>query len=176
MTVTIALGANLGDRHATLATARQLISERIGTITAQSSLLETKAWGVENQADFLNQVIVIKTHLGAATGDALSLSNGTSTPFSRTVKKKTLKASLEALLDQTQAIETELGRQRKNHWGPRTCDLDLIFVDDIRIETARLSLPHPWWAERDFVEKLIRQELTAYSLQLFPSHILQSKL
>lgn len=141
MTITLALGSNLGDRYAVLASARQLITERIGPITKASSLLETKAWGVTDQPDFLNQVLIVEyAHdLGAAAG----------------AKKVALEAKLHALLDLTQGIETQLGRERKSHWGPRTCDVDIIFVDDVRYEDERLSLPHPWWAVRDFVGGLL---------------------
>jgi 2-amino-4-hydroxy-6-hydroxymethyldihydropteridine diphosphokinase len=100
--------------------------------------METKAWGVEDQPDFLNQVIVVEYHPGSAAG----AENG-------------LKAKLLHLLGLTQGIEAALGRERKAHWGPRTCDIDIIFVDNIRFESERLSLPHPWWAERDFVSGLL---------------------
>jgi 2-amino-4-hydroxy-6-hydroxymethyldihydropteridine diphosphokinase len=139
MTITLALGSNLGDRHAILASARQMIGERIGSITAESQLLETKAWGVTNQPDFLNQVIVVESHLGSAADE----------------ERGSLKNRLLRLLNLTQGIEIELGRQRKTHWGPRTCDIDIIFIDNIRFETERLSLPHPWWAERAFVRDLL---------------------
>ena len=138
MTVTLALGSNLGDRHMTLAAARQMIGARIGPIITESKLLETKAWGLEDQPDFLNQVVVVQYDLGADAGAGEALKN-----------------KLLRLLDLTQTIETELGRKRKTHWGPRTCDIDIIFVDNIRFETERLSLPHPWWAERAFVRDLL---------------------
>ncbi|MEL7160078.1 MAG: 2-amino-4-hydroxy-6-hydroxymethyldihydropteridine diphosphokinase [Bacteroidota bacterium] len=138
--VTPQAGANLGDRHAALAHARQLITERIGPILAATNELETPAWGVTDQPDFLNQVLVVD--LGADAG-----------------AKKRLGAKLHALLDRTQAIERELGRKRKGHWGPRTCDIDLIFLDDLHYEDERVSLPHPWWSQRDFVGGLIRREL-----------------
>jgi len=139
LTVTLALGSNLGDRHVILASARQMIGERIGQITAESKLMETKAWGVEDQPDFLNQVITLQYNFGehAGAGEVF------------------LKDKLLRLLDLTQEIEVELGRKRKIHWGPRTCDIDIIFVDNVRFETERLSLPHPWWAERAFVRDLL---------------------
>jgi 2-amino-4-hydroxy-6-hydroxymethyldihydropteridine diphosphokinase len=145
MQVTLALGSNLGDRHAILTKARQLIAERIGPVLEVSSLLETEAWGVTEQPDFLNQVIVVRYQpfLGAAAG----------------AKEVSLKAVLHRLLDLTQSIETALGRQRKTHWGPRTCDVDIIFVDDLRYEDERLSLPHPWWAVREFVGGIIKADL-----------------
>jgi 2-amino-4-hydroxy-6-hydroxymethyldihydropteridine diphosphokinase len=144
MHLTIALGANLGDREATLSTARQLIQERLGTLSAVSSLQETPAWGRTDQPDFLNQVVVVA--LNQAWVDQLALTSA-------------LTQGLHQLLDTVQGIETELGRQRKQHWGPRTCDLDLIFLEDLRFEDDRISLPHPWWKERDFVGGIIRREL-----------------
>ncbi|MEM1358239.1 MAG: 2-amino-4-hydroxy-6-hydroxymethyldihydropteridine diphosphokinase [Bacteroidota bacterium] len=150
--LTIALGANLGDRHATLSRARQLITERIGPLIAASSVLETKAWGVLDQPDFLNQVIIVdSTYVGAAAG----------------AKSGSIKAYLHKLLDTTQAIEHELGRQREINWGPRTCDIDLIFVGDLRYEDERLSLPHPWWRKRDFVGGIIERELAEFLLPLY---------
>ncbi|MEM9261856.1 MAG: 2-amino-4-hydroxy-6-hydroxymethyldihydropteridine diphosphokinase [Bacteroidota bacterium] len=156
--LTIALGANLGDRHATLSRARHLITERIGPLIAASSVVETKAWGKVDQPDFLNQVISVDPRhfapqyfmLGAAAG----------------AKSGSIKAYLHKLLDSTQAIEAELGRQREITWGPRTCDIDLIFVGDLRYEDERLSLPHPWWRERDFVGGIIERELAEFLLPL----------
>lgn len=136
--MTLALGSNLGDRHATLAAARKLIGERIAPLHYTSELMQTKAWGVEDQPDFLNQVIILRYDLGEGAGAG----------------EGSLKASLLRLLDLTQGIESDLGRERKTHWGPRTCDIDIIFVGNIRFESERLSLPHPWWAERAFVRDL----------------------
>lgn len=138
----VALGSNLGDNKKTLEQAREAITEQIGPIIAQSQEIRTAAWGMTEQPDFLNQVIAIKpTHLPA---------------------EASLEDWLHRLLDTTQAIEKSLGRERKATWGPRTCDIDLIFVDRIRIETQRLSLPHPWWRERDFVGGLIKRELSGF--------------
>lgn len=144
MLITLALGSNLGDSQATLSSARRLIGERIGPLAYESAILTTKAWGVENQPDFLNQVIATRYNPGADAGAGESL----------------LKDRLLRLLDLTQDIEAELGRERKAHWGPRTCDIDIIFAGNIRFESERLSLPHPWWAERDFVRDLL--PLTLY--------------
>lgn len=57
----------------------------------------------------------------------------------------------EALLDALQAIEARHGRVRGEHWGPRTLDLDLLLYGDQRIDTARLQVPHPGLAARNFV-------------------------
>lgn len=144
MHLTIALGANLGDRDATLAKARQLIQDRLGLLHAVSTLQETPAWGMTDQPDFLNQVVVVV--LKQEWEDLLTATSS-------------LSSGLHKLLDAVQAIESELGRQREQHWGPRTCDLDLIFLDDLRYEDERISLPHPWWQKRDFVGGIISREL-----------------
>lgn len=140
--IVLALGSNIGDSEATLSTARQLVSERIGPVIASSRLIRTPAWGVEDQADFLNQVIAVRPDVFLSKFSSASLAG-----------------MLHSLLDITQAIEVHLGRERLQHWGPRTCDIDIIFVGRIRFESERLSLPHPWWRERDFVGGLIASDL-----------------
>ena len=141
--MTIALGSNQGDSPTLLATARELIAAEIGPLLHASSILTTKAWGVTDQPDFLNQVVV------AEVPDAF--------PITREY--------LHGFLDRTQSIEQRLGRLRKTHWGPRTVDLDLIFLDDVRWEDERLSLPHPWWGMREFVGGILRGELPAVLLR-----------
>ncbi|NJC24712.1 2-amino-4-hydroxy-6-hydroxymethyldihydropteridine diphosphokinase [Neolewinella antarctica] len=143
--ITFALGGNVGDVAAMLAAARQHIELEIGPIVARSRELRTAAWGVEQQPDFLNQVIVVDP-----------------TVFTEREWSTSPTETLHHLLDTTQAIERGLGRERKLHWGPRTCDIDIIFVDRIRLETERLSLPHPWWRERDFVGGLLAADLPGF--------------
>lgn len=183
MILTLALGTNLGDRHQILADTRRLIGERIGPVINVSSIIETKAWGVEDQPDFLNQVIVVDgTAFGgtvlssgtassgppASRGEGAVQSSGTASsgpPDSQGegaaagAGNVSVRAMLHRLLDLTQGIEADLGRERKTHWGPRTCDIDIIFVDDLRYEDERISLPHPWWREREFVAGLIQKNL-----------------
>jgi len=55
------------------------------------------------------------------------------------------------VLDLTRRIEREFGRQRRQHWGPRTLDLDLLFYDDRQLALPELALPHPRLQERRFV-------------------------
>ncbi|OAV45372.1 2-amino-4-hydroxy-6-hydroxymethyldihydropteridine diphosphokinase [Lewinella sp. 4G2] len=140
--VTLALGTNLGDRPELLARARKAITETIGPITAATEEINTAAWGNTDQPDFLNQVITVQPTVFSAHTGSLPLAD-----------------QLHQLLATTQTIELDLGRDRKEHWGPRTCDIDIIFVDRIRFESDRLSLPHPWWREREFVGGLIATEL-----------------
>lgn len=143
MVLTIALGTNLGDKDSNLSKARDLIRERIGPIVRESTVMTTKAWGVTEQPDFLNQVVVVSLDQHGFAG----------------VTASSIKVMLHHLLDITQSIEQTLGRERKTHWGARTIDLDLIFLDDIRYEDERISLPHPWWEVRDFVRELIDASL-----------------
>ena len=117
----ILLGANLGDRAQTLRRAADLLSERVGLVVQASGLYETAAWGVVDQPAFLNQVLLLKTELEP-----------------------------EAVLDQTQAIETELGRVRHEHWGARHVDIDILYYDQQIIQTSRLTVPHPYLHQRRF--------------------------
>ncbi|WP_116124531.1 2-amino-4-hydroxy-6-hydroxymethyldihydropteridine diphosphokinase [Lewinella sp. IMCC34183] len=136
--LTLSTGSNRGDRATLLNRAANLLESRIGPIVYRSPVRETAAWGLPDQADFLNQILVIDTR--------------------RPCRGSELVPELHRLLDVTQAIELELGRTREVHWGPRTVDIDLIFVDDLRYEDARLSLPHPWWRHRLFVTELLPED------------------
>ncbi|AQG81281.1 2-amino-4-hydroxy-6-hydroxymethyldihydropteridine diphosphokinase [Spirosoma montaniterrae] len=119
--VTLLLGANLGNRVATLRRAAELLAERVGPVMAQSGLYETAPWGVLDQPAFLNQVLVLETSLEP-----------------------------EAVLDQTQYIERELGRVRLEKWGARTIDIDLLYYGQQVIQTERLTVPHPYLHQRRF--------------------------
>lgn len=122
MKAVIALGSNLGDRQAYLERAIDQISQQCGRILRRSSILETAAYGYTAQGDFLNMAVLADTIL---------------TP--------------EALLHRLQSIELALGRVRTVHWGPRTIDLDLIYLEDRRIHTKDLVVPHPDRLNRLFV-------------------------
>lgn len=119
--VFLLLGANLGEREVTLAKATQLISERIAPVTAQSHLYETAPWGVTDQPAFLNQVLKIETIL-----------------------------SPEEVLAQTLDIEKQLGRERRLRWGARVIDIDMLYFDNVVLETEYLHLPHPRLHQRRF--------------------------
>ncbi len=115
------LGANIGDRAETLQRATDLISERIGPVVQQSGLYETAPWGVTDQPAFLNRVLGVETRLGP--DDVLTL---------------------------TQSIEQELGRVRLEKWGARMIDIDLLYYDQLRLQTDRLTIPHPYLHQRRF--------------------------
>jgi 2-amino-4-hydroxy-6-hydroxymethyldihydropteridine diphosphokinase len=119
----VGLGANLGDRAATLKRAVELLGQRPGIeVAAVSSFRETDPVGFLDQPRFLNAVVSLETSLGA-------------------------EALLATLLD----VERELGRVREGpRFGPRTVDLDLLLVDDLTLELPGLTLPHPRLHERAF--------------------------
>jgi len=121
----IALGGNVGDVRSTFARAIAMLCD--GTevrLTARSSDYRTPPWGFVDQPPFVNAVIAIATTLG---------------PYD--------------LLARIKKCENALGRDRSHelHWGPRTIDLDLLTYDDLILEDANLTLPHPRLFERAFV-------------------------
>ena len=119
----LALGANLGDRRATLQAALDGIDAFEGIhVVAASPLLETEPVGGPDQPDFLNAVLLADTTL----------------------------APLE-LLAACQQVETDHGRARVVHWGPRTLDIDVIAYGTLVAATKQLELPHPRAAQRAFV-------------------------
>ena len=119
----VAVGGNLGDTEATIADAVRMLAEDPNVrVLRQSSLIRTKAWGKTDQPDFTNGALLLETLYQP-----------------------------EELLDVLQSAEQQAGRVRKEKWGPRTLDLDLIFFEDQVIRTERLTVPHPLMQERLFV-------------------------
>src|SRR3954453_1880163 len=120
-TAYIGVGSNLGDRTATLRTAVRRL-QKFGQITGVSSLYETEPVGYLEQPAFLNAVVALDTELAPVD-------------------------LLRALL----GIEGDLGRTRSFPDAPPPLDLDLLLVDDVTLETADMTLPHPRLHERAFV-------------------------
>ncbi|MGJ1268988.1 2-amino-4-hydroxy-6-hydroxymethyldihydropteridine diphosphokinase [Sphingobacterium spiritivorum] len=116
------LGANLGKPLEQLAEARIQIEHHIGRLTKASGLYESEAWGLEDQPNFINQVIKVDTML-----------------------------SPDDLLKQTQQIETNLGRVRHEKWGARLIDIDILYYNNSCINQENLTIPHPYIQERNFV-------------------------
>jgi 2-amino-4-hydroxy-6-hydroxymethyldihydropteridine diphosphokinase len=117
----ISLGSNLGDRLANLRNAMTNISPKVKAV-AQSSIYETEPWGYSDQPSFLNQIIKANTDLA---------------PFD--------------LLAFFKEIEVSMGRQETFRFGPRLIDLDILFYDDLVLNTPKLTIPHPRIIERAFV-------------------------
>lgn len=121
MNYVVLLGGNIGDRQSYLSNGISEISERCGIVQETSGVYETKAWGVENQQDFLNQVIIVKSQMEPND-------------------------FLKSILN----IEKDLGRVRFKKWGERVIDIDILYVDDLIIESKDLIVPHPYLHERRF--------------------------
>lgn len=139
-TAYIGLGANLGERGATLRRALAEIDRLVGTrVRMVSSFHETKPVGVDDQPDFVNAVARVETALPA-------------------------RDLLEALLQ----IERGLGRDRsrERRWGPRTIDLDLLLYGTARIDEPGLVVPHPRLMERAFVTEPLREVMETPSLAI----------
>ena len=120
--VVLSLGGNIGEVKQAFITSINLLQDKVGDVVSTSSLYQTQAWGVGNQPDFLNQVLIINSSLPP---------------------HKVLKVCME--------IELELGRVRAQKWYERTIDIDVLFYDDEIIETENLTIPHPYIQERNFV-------------------------
>ncbi len=121
--VYIGLGSNCGFKQENLAVARNKVTELEGTgISKSSSLYLTAPWGRTEQEDFINQVIEIETALEPL-----------------------------ALLQGLQEIEIKMGRQRKEKWGPRIIDLDILLFGDEVLDFPELKVPHPLMRQRLFV-------------------------
>ena len=118
----VALGSNLGDREAHLAFARLRLSTLPHTnLVAASSVEETAPLGPVPQGSYLNQMVLLLTALQP-----------------------------EELLLRCLAIEAEQGRERRERWGPRTLDLDIVRFGDREIRLPDLIIPHPELGARDF--------------------------
>ena len=120
-TVYLALGSNLGDRLANLKQAIAALPPQM-EVKAKSRVYETPPWGYADQPMFLNQVIKANTYL-----------------------------EFEPLLKHIKRLEIALGRKPSFKNGPRLIDLDILFYDDLVIETPSLVIPHPHMHERGFV-------------------------
>ena len=121
MKAVLALGANLGDRAATLQTALDGLAAQTQVVVV-SAIYETAPVGGPPQPDFYNAVVLVDTTL-SATG----------------------------LLTVAQSLEAAAGRVRLEHWGPRTLDVDVLAYGDVRSDDPDLTLPHPRAHERAFV-------------------------
>ena len=121
----LALGSNLGDREETLRNATAALAERFSVVAA-SSIVQTpalKPHGVDRDAPaYLNAVLIVETTLEP-----------------------------EQLLTVVNGIEHAHGRVREEHWGDRTLDIDIVAMDDVTLDTEKLTIPHPRAASRAFV-------------------------
>ena len=115
-------GGNLGDREKNLTIARDHINIHCGEIVKTSSIYETAAWGNTDQPSFLNQALEIQTALTA-----------------RQLMRRILK------------VEKMMGRVRKEKYGPRIIDIDILLFNNEKHQYPLLKLPHPEMQNRRFV-------------------------
>jgi 2-amino-4-hydroxy-6-hydroxymethyldihydropteridine diphosphokinase len=119
----IGLGSNVGDKQANIARAVALLSESGDVrLVASSHLYRTPPWGVEDQDWFVNACIAVATDL-----------------------------SPRALLGRCLEIEDTMKRVRRQRWGPRIIDVDVLAYRDVQSDDPNLTLPHPRITERAFV-------------------------
>lgn len=120
--VYLSIGSNMGDRVEKVRTAAALIHKKIGKIARKSKLYETQAWGKTDQDAFINQVIMINTMYDPRD-----------------------------LLEEISLIEKEMGRERKEKWGPRVIDIDILFYGKRIVRDKGLEIPHPELQNRMFI-------------------------
>ena len=119
--VYLALGTNLGDRPSNLRAALSALPPQVRLVVS-SPVYETPPWGLLDQPAFLNQVVKAETDLSPAE-----------------------------LLAFLKRLETQLGRRATVRYGPRVIDLDILFYDDLALDTPELTVPHPRLVGRAFV-------------------------
>lgn len=120
---TLGLGGNLGDPVAAFAAALTRLRDHDAIeLAALSSVWRTAPWGKLDQPEFRNMAVLLETSLSA-----------------------------EELLALCLAIERESGRERRERWGPRTLDIDILTYGGQMIDRPGLQIPHPRIAERTFV-------------------------
>ena len=120
-TVYLSLGTNMGDRAANLKQAVTSLTPQM-TVKKKSEVYETPPWGYTEQDAFLNQVVMATTYLEP-----------------------------EPLLKHLKRLEVALGREATFRYGPRLIDIDILFYDDLVLETPLLTIPHPHVYDRGFV-------------------------
>lgn len=119
MRAVLSIGSNMDDRRALL---RGVKEEFAGEIVAASPIFSTPPWGVTDQDEFLNAVLIVDVE---------------QTPLE--------------LLRRGQALEDAAERVRVRRWGPRTLDVDVVMVEGVESDDPVLTLPHPHAHERAFV-------------------------
>ncbi len=119
--VCLQLGSNKGDRLQALQIAIKALKETF-QIVDKSAVYQTAAWGNTNQQDFYNQLVLVET-----------------------------KRSPYSVLRFCQNVENQMGRERKDKWGPRIIDIDIIYYDKKVIYSPTLKIPHEYMHARRFI-------------------------
>ncbi len=120
-TVYLALGSNMGNRLANLKNAISNLPPQMD-VKKRSPVYETPPWGYADQPPFLNQCVMAETYLEP-----------------------------ESLLGHLKRLESALGREKSFENGPRLIDIDILFYDELILNTPPLVIPHPRLHTRGFV-------------------------
>ena len=142
--VYLLLGSNEGNRIDWFHKAIKLIEACCGAIVKNSSVYETKAWGITKQPDFLNMVVQLQT--GISPEDLLA-----------------------ALIN----IEITLGRKRDIKWGPRIIDIDILLYNNDVVDAPELIIPHPYLHLRRFTLAPLEEIAPGYIHPVFHKTITQ---
>lgn len=125
----LSLGANMyKPRQQVQKAVRLLSADPKIRVLRKSTLVRTEAYGNEDQPDYRNQVVEVET-----------------------------KYSPHDLLQKMLSLEAEMGRIRKEKWGPRVIDIDILFYEDEVVESNTLTLPHPDLHNRRFMLELLEE-------------------
>jgi len=121
--VFLGIGGNIGNKKENFREAYQKIENQLGKIVKKSSVYESPPWGFHAEENFWNQLLIIDTE-----------------------------HSPEELLKKIHVIESSFGRKRENpQYSSRKMDIDILYYDDIFMETELLTIPHPRIHQRMFV-------------------------
>ena len=115
------IGGNLGNRIENLSEGREQIENEVGEIIKASSIYQTASWGITEQPDFLNQVLLMRS-----------------------------KFSAEEIMKLILTIENKMGRVRTQKNASRIIDIDILFFNDEIISLTNLTIPHPEIQNRKF--------------------------
>ncbi|HDR51774.1 MAG TPA: 2-amino-4-hydroxy-6-hydroxymethyldihydropteridine diphosphokinase [Mariniphaga anaerophila] len=121
--VFLGIGGNIGNKRMNFEKVHFLVEKELGKILRASSVYETAPWGFSADENFWNQVLLIETELRS-----------------------------EELLARINRIEKEFGRKREpGKWTSREMDIDILYYEDLVVETKKLAIPHPYLSKRMFV-------------------------
>lgn len=144
----LGLGGNIGDSQASMATALRCIDmDEATTVSAVSPLYSTPPWGNLDQPDFLNACAQIETSLAP-----------------------------RGLLGLCLATERSLKRVRRERWGPRVIDIDILLFGELTVSEEGLQIPHPQMANRAFVLIPLMQIAPDIEIERRPIGVLMENL
>lgn len=126
--VYLSTGSNQGESISNLSKAIFLIEKEIGKVVRTSSIYRTAAWGKTDQPDFVNQCLLVHSMFSPVM-----------------------------ILKKLNHIEKQIGRVRIEKWGPRIIDIDILFFDQMVLQTRSLQIPHPEIQNRMFVLKPLNE-------------------